>query len=134
MFALMKDLLLVIQAIAGYPLPQGLPAYHVLADADLQQRACGRPCFVKAFYDPEQGIFLSTSTDFMGDSYGRSILLHELVHYAQNVSGRFEEISRSPCERRASEEMAAYEAQNQYLAMEGDPHRIPLGMLSFNCQ
>ena len=133
MFALMKDLLLVIQAIAGYPLPNGLPAYHVLADADLQQRACGRPCFVKAFYDPEQGIFLSRSTDFVGDAYGRSILLHELVHYAQNVSGRFD-ASLSPCELRASEEMAAYTAQNQYLAQQGDPRRIPLRMLTFNCQ
>jgi len=126
-------MLLVIQAIAAYPAGEALPAVHIMADAELQQKACGRPCWVKAFYDPEQGIFLSKSVDFEHDTYGRSILLHELVHYAQSSSGRFE-AARDPCERRNAEEYEAYEIQNRYLSMQNDPRSIPLRMLSFKCE
>lgn len=87
MLELVKDLLLVIQVVAGYPAPEVLPAVNIVPDAELQRMVCGRPCWVKAFYDPDQGIYLSESIDLDGDTYGRSILLHELVHYAQRASG-----------------------------------------------
>jgi hypothetical protein len=132
MLDLIKDLLVVIQAIGGYTMPATMPEVHIVPDKELQQAACGRPCMVKAFYDPEKGVFLSESVDYAHDTYGRSILLHELVHYAQNVSGRFE-ASSTPCERRNAEEIDAYEIQNRYLSSQADPRQIPMRMLAFHC-
>lgn len=133
MLELIRDLMMVITTITGYPASAEPPAVHVVADAELQQMACGKPCWVKAFYDPDKGVFVSKSVDFEHDTYGRSILLHELVHHAQRVSGRFESAA-SPCERRNAEELEAYEVQNRYLSSRSDPRTIPIGRLSLKCE
>lgn len=132
MLDLLRDLLVIVQVIAGYPLDAELPTAHVVADAELQQMACGKPCWVKALYDSERGIFLSQSLDVEHDIYARSILLHEMVHHLQRVSGRYEE-SSSPCERRNAEELEAYEIQNQFLAMEHDGRTVNLRTLALRC-
>lgn len=127
-----KGLLLVIQSLAGYPAGEA-PTVTIMPDAELQQAACGRPCLVKAFYDPERGIFLSQSVDFERDTYQRSILLHELVHHAQRVNGRYE-AGHNSCERRNVEELEAYEIQNRYLHSQGDPRLIPRSIISLKCE
>lgn len=133
MLEVIRQLLLVIQTVAAYPVADALPTITVVADTELQQMACGRPCWVKAFYDPDKGIFLSKSIDYEKDSYGQSILLHELVHYVQKTSGRYESAA-DPCERRNSEEMEAYAIQNRFLESRNDPRRIPMRQISMKCE
>jgi hypothetical protein len=48
---------------------------------------------------------------------GRSVLLHELVHFLQDRTGRFAELPA--CERHRLRESEAYAVQNRYLRREG---------------
>ena len=101
------DLLAAIQLLAGYPAPQTFPEVHLVSQSWIQAEICAKPCRVPAFYDPARGVFLDERLDFKGDSFSRSILLHELVHHFQARSGRFEALPDN-CERRNAEELEAY--------------------------
>ena len=48
-------------------------------------------CPVLAMYLHGNTIFLDDRLDVHGNDYHTSILLHELVHYVQQQSGRFRE-------------------------------------------
>jgi hypothetical protein len=91
-----------------------------------------KTCRVPAFYDPARGVFIDEKLDLKGDSFNRSILLHELVHHLQASSGRFED-QPGECERRNAEELEAYAIQNKYLAHVGNPRRVMTGGWSVNC-
>jgi hypothetical protein len=112
---LVADLFLAIQALSGYTVPPVPPDIHIVPAHVMQQKACGKPCAVKAFYHPEWGVYLDEKLDLAGSPFDRSVLLHELVHHVQNVSGRFERMPLS-CERNQLAEMEAYKVQNLYLA------------------
>ena len=125
--ALVVELFATIQIFAGYPAPQSGPEVHVVPHAVIEEKICLGPCKrIKAFYHPDWGVYLDESLDLAGDSFDRSILLHELVHHVQHTKGAFE-LLPSDCERRNAEEMEAYKVQNRYLASIGDPRRVPAG-------
>lgn len=125
--SLVVELFTTIQLLAGYPVPQSSPEIHVVAHAVIEEKICRTKCRrIKAFYHPDWGVYVDESLDLDGDSFDRSILLHELVHHVQHTKGAFELLS-SDCERRNAEEMEAYKVQNRYLASIGDPRRVPAG-------
>jgi hypothetical protein len=112
---LVSELFIAIKLIAGYPVPMTLPEIHVLTPAALRQSLCKGPCGdIKAYYLPGKGIFISDRLDLQRDVADRSVLLHELVHHAQELSGKFNQIP-GKCDRWYSRELEAYSAQNQYL-------------------
>ncbi|HZP92338.1 MAG TPA: DUF6647 family protein [Burkholderiales bacterium] len=115
--SLMVELFTAIQMLAGYPMPAELPEIHRAPAAVMQQKICGHPCRVKAFYHPQWGVYVDDSLDVFHDPFDRSILLHELVHHLQRVTGRFDSVSGS-CLRKNAEELEAYEIQNRYLSWE----------------
>ena len=82
-----------------------------------------KPCRARAFFAPGEGIFLDASLDLKGDFYERSILVHELVHFLQHASGRFD-AEKGPCARHSAEETEAYDIQNKYLSQTDDPRRF----------
>lgn len=132
--SLVVELFTSIQLLAGYPVPPTIPEVHLVPHAVIEQKICTGPCRrIKAFYHPEWGVYVDESLDLMGDTFDRSILLHELVHHAQQAAGAFEMLP-SECQRRNAEEMQAYEVQNKYLAKIGDSRRIPLGPWSGGCR
>lgn len=71
-------------------------------------------CTLKAFYTPEQGVIVSDQLDFTKNIMAQSILLHELVHYTQNVRGAFD-AEGLDCNAWYDQELEAYEVQNAYL-------------------
>jgi hypothetical protein len=127
-----QGLLAAMQALSGYPVPEQMPDLHVVPQTYIAERVCNGPCRVQAFYHPDFGVFLDEKLRLDSDPYAQSILLHELVHHAQEISGRFETLA-SECHRRVAAESEAYEIQNRFLAMQQSPHRIPFRRFSLPC-
>jgi hypothetical protein len=67
-------------------------------------------------------VYLDENLDLQGNVFDRSVFLHELVHYMQNQTGRFEKMPVT-CERNYLAEVEAYAIQNQYLASVNSPKR-----------
>jgi hypothetical protein len=131
--ALLTKLFVAIHDIGGYPVPEVYPEVHQLTPVELQQRFCKGPCGVKAFYAPHQGVFIDGSLDLEHDVHARSILLHELVHHVQAVSGRFDSV-RNACMRSNNAEMEAYRIQNLYLVSIHSTHRVAMTGWSARCR
>ena len=131
--ALLTELFLAIHDLGGYPVPEDYPEVHQVAPAELQQRFCKGPCGVKAFYAPNEGVFIDDSLDMEHDVHARSILLHELVHHVQSVSGRFDAM-RNACVRNNSAEAEAYRIQNLYLVSIHSTHRVAMTGWSKRCR
>ncbi|HWQ37931.1 MAG TPA: DUF6647 family protein [Burkholderiales bacterium] len=126
------ELFAAIQFLSGYPAPDRLPEVHAVQQSWIQSEVCVKSCRVPAFYDPARGVFIDEKLDLKGDTFDRSILLHELVHHVQARSGRFEYLP-SECERRNAEEREAYSIQNKYLAHVGNPRRVMYGGPGIRC-
>jgi hypothetical protein len=128
----LAELLTAIHLLAGYPIPDAVPEVHRVPQSWIQTEVCVKACRVPAFYDPARGLFIDEKLDLANDTFNRSILLHELVHYLQASSGRFEAMP-SECEKRNAEEEEAYRIQNKYLAHSGTPRRVIAGGWSLQC-
>ena len=111
---MVRELFLTIKLLSGYPIPDEIPAVNFVPLETMQKMICKGACRVKAFYLPEKGVYIDETLDVQDDTYSRSILLHELVHHLQQVSGKFETLPTT-CERWQAKEIEAYEIQHKYL-------------------
>ena len=111
---MVADLFVAIHLLSGYPVPERNPEVSLVPLATMQQMVCKGPSGVKGVYMPARGTFIDESIDLVGDIYARSVLMHELVHHLQHMSGKFETID-APCYRSHAKEVEAYEIRNRYL-------------------
>ncbi|HEX7810324.1 MAG TPA: hypothetical protein VF460_00325 [Burkholderiales bacterium] len=130
--AVAMDLLAAIHALSGYAVPASLPEIHAVPLPVMQQRVCGKPCAIKAYYHPVDGVFFDEKLDLANSEFDRSILLHELVHYLQKASGRFENMPAA-CERNQAAEAEAYKIQNLYLSSRNSPTRALFSGWTVRC-
>ena len=130
---LLTDLFMSIHNLGGYPMPATYPAIHQVSPAELQQRFCGRPCSIKAYYLRDEGVFIDDTLDIEFDEHARSILLHELVHHLQAQNGRFDG-ARKSCLTSDRAEAEAYALQNEYLESIHSTHRIALSGWAGRCR
>ncbi|HVY07729.1 MAG TPA: hypothetical protein VHB46_17265 [Burkholderiales bacterium] len=130
--ALAFELLASVHSLTGYAVPGTLPEIHQAPLAEVRERFCHGSCAAEAFYNAEDGIYIDEALDLEKDEFARSILLHELVHYAQRVSGTFEKIP-SPCVRWFAAERQAYQIQNLYLEAVHDAHRVNVNAWRTRC-
>jgi hypothetical protein len=129
---LVIDLLRAINTISGYQFPEDFPNVAQVSHQELERHACGGKCtMVKAAYVPEQGIFVDSRLDPLNNVMDRSILLHELVHHVQAVTGRYADLNE--CERRQSEEAEAFAIQNGYLASVRSGLSVALPRFVYRC-
>ncbi|MEI7968178.1 MAG: DUF6647 family protein [Betaproteobacteria bacterium] len=112
--AMVKQLFLTINLLSGYPIPDQMPSVSFVPLETMQKMICKGACRVRAFYLPDKGIFVDEAIDVKDDTYSRSILLHELVHHLQHLSGKFDSLPTT-CERWQAKEIEAYEIQHKYL-------------------
>lgn len=111
---LVVSLMTAVQLYSGLPQPPAPPAVHRVPQSVIADNVCRQPCAgARAFYDAERGVFLDETLDVANDVFARSILLHELVHHAQEHAARDAEVEL--CKRRWMREVEAYAAQNAYL-------------------
>jgi hypothetical protein len=130
--SLALQLLLSVHSLSGYPVTKTLPEFHVMPLTEIQQRFCNGPCRVQAYYKRGEGVYIDQAFNLAGDEFARSVLLHELVHHVQQVSGKFEKIP-SECDRWYAAEREAYEIQNRYLEAMHDPHRVNVSAWQARC-
>jgi hypothetical protein len=130
--SLVSELFAAIQLLAGYAPPTIPPEIHQVSRAYMQEEICHSPCQIKAYYDPTRGVYIDRTLDLAGDPFARSILLHELVHHSQAVSGRFDSTSDA-CTRQNRAEAEAYDIQNRFLMMIQDGHRVSMTGWAMRC-
>lgn len=111
---LVAVLLAWIHATAGYAVPESAPRVEFVQARLIADIMCdSQPkCPVLAMYLHGDTIFLDDRLDVHGNDYHTSILLHELVHYVQQQSGRFTE---NDCENWIKEEQEAFRVQAAWL-------------------
>jgi len=96
--SLALQLLASIHSLSGYPTATVLPEIHQAPLAEIRQRFCEGTCAAQAFYRPGEGIYIDEAFDLTNDEFAKSVLLHELVHHLQRVSGTFQKMP-SACDR-----------------------------------
>ena len=122
---LVVQLYAAVHGITGYPVPAELPEVRQVPQAEIQRMVCTGPCQIRAFYHPDFGVVVDEAFNLKSNLYHQSIVLHELVHHAQHVTGRFDNL-KSACRARSASEGEAYDVQNQYLALQRASERIPV--------
>jgi hypothetical protein len=109
---LLKVLLSWAVTLSSYSAPNQLPMVEYKSESYFHAHACGgRPCSILAWYDNNGTIYMDNRLQQHGDVMTRSMLVHELVHYLQDLSGRFDNTS---CEDHAKREREAYAIQREY--------------------
>ena len=84
-----KQLTVAIDRLSHHRPPKVPPTIHRVSHAELETYVCETNCAIKAWYKPGEGIFLDDSLQPETNMFDRSILLHELVHYFQDMSGYY---------------------------------------------
>ena len=130
--SLIAELFSAIQLLSGYAPPTVPPEIHRVPQTVIQEQLCRRPCPVRAAYDATRGVFIDENLDVENNTFDRSILLHELIHHAQAVSGRFVTLS-SDCMRRNWAEKEAYFIQNRYLMEMNSASRVSMRGWAARC-
>ena len=100
--------------LSGYPVPETLPSIAYRPRVFFSNRVCGgSPCKAVGWYNDQNIIYLDEKYRYEDqDDFANSLLLHELVHFLQHYSGRFDSLS---CEDSLAREREAYAVQNDYL-------------------
>jgi len=119
---LVSSLLSAIDQLSKYPRPAFAPEIFHVSQERLQELACISTCGVKATYQPGEGIFLDERLKPETSLFDRSVLLHELVHYVQELN--HERGDARPCERWYYREIEAYAIQKTFLMLVGSPVRV----------
>jgi hypothetical protein len=119
---LMPALVSALDQISKYHRPVGLPEVIRVPHERIEEMVCHAKCGALAIYQPGAGIFLDERLKPETKLFDRSILLHELVHYLQDMSGEHGDMR--PCERWYQREQEAYAIQKIFLFMTGSPTRV----------
>ena len=122
---LTRHLLRSATRLSKYRMPEANPMVTRVTRAALEARACPSgvgKCGVSAMYQPEIGILMAEDLKPETNLFQRSILLHEMVHYLQDVGQEL--LTAAPCERWYQRELEAYAVQKQYLVSINSPDRV----------
>jgi hypothetical protein len=123
MTELVDSLLGLIPALTQYRKPDSQPPVLRVTRAQIEEKMCGgSACPMRAWYLPDEGIFLEDNLHPETDLFDRSVLFHELVHYLQELNA--EGAALDACNRWFRREIEAYGLQNQYLALTGNGARV----------
>lgn len=110
--ALAAKLSLTVAVLTDYP-PPVVPRVELLPAVEINRIVCTSPCNAQGAYLAERGILLAVGLDLAGDPRARAVLLHELVHQAQELAGAWSDLD--PCERNLRREAEAYVVEHAYL-------------------
>lgn len=111
----------------GYSMPDQLPVIEFVPRSYFVWRICDNidtpksPCVVRAMYDDDIDGFIFLDQVFKGkiNEFAKSIIVHEMVHYLQDMSGDWKEIKKWPrdirCQERLYRQREAYMVQDKYM-------------------
>jgi len=113
-----------------YPvkLEYSAPRIERITDRELRQWMCRGECganmFPRGVYY-QQTIYLNDNiTDW--DDYSKSLYVHEVVHYLQDLSGKTNKHGAESCESHMRLEQEAYDIQNAWLKKRNSRIRLPV--------
>jgi hypothetical protein len=115
--ALIASLLAWINLHAGYQLPAQDPEVILVPHTVLEQMACKEPCPIMGLYPDDRVIYLDEGLALETNACAQSVLLHELVHFVQDMNHRF--VDSDPVLRWQIREVEARNIQNMFLARHG---------------
>lgn len=111
----------------GYPMPDKPPEIvYVTHEYFVQTPLCKgidtleNPCTVRAAYNDYNSGVIEMDEEFRGvvDAHTKSIIVHEMVHYLQDLSGRWDDMHELEntllCQERSYRQREAYMAQDKY--------------------
>ena len=100
--------------LSSYSLPETPPSLEYKPQSFFVEHAClgNEKCRVAGWYDDHGTIFIDDRTESNNDAMTRSLIVHEIAHYLQDISGKFDVES---CENHLVREREAYSIQRQYL-------------------
>jgi hypothetical protein len=126
-------LLAFIAQHGHYPAMEECPSVRTVSVPELMSTACeGRPCPAQGFYDRETDAILLSDEVELAFALGRSILLHELVHYVQDRSGRWQEDDNA-CRAGMMRELHAFHLQERYLLDQNIRIPVSQNMIYYRC-
>jgi len=130
---LIKQLLTWAVFYTGYTMPAELPVIEYVPHSYFVQTICynedtaENPCTVRAMYDDNNDGVIYLNEKFIDDidPYTKSIIVHEMVHYLQDMSGEWKDIEKWDriirCQEREYRQREAYMVQDKY---SDDVHNI----------
>ena len=111
----------------GYPAPEVQPVIAYVPHSHFVREMCGfvdtpeNPCTIRAMYDDDIDGVLFLDEKYIGktDAEVKSIVVHEMVHYLQDLIGDWKDINKwQPalrCQEKAFRQREAYMAQDKYM-------------------
>ncbi len=113
---LLPSLMEAIDRLSKFSVPESLPTVQRVPREIIDELACGgAKCSALAAYRSGEGIYIDEALEPETDVFARSVLLHELVHYVQDVSD--ESAAAEPCQRWSRRERQAYAIQMRFLSL-----------------
>jgi hypothetical protein len=128
---LMPALVSALDQLSKYHRLVALPEVIEVSHQRIEELVCHAKCGALAAYRPGEGIYIDERLKPETDLFARSILLHELVHYAQEMSGEHGDMR--PCERWYHREQEAYAIQKKFLFISGSPTRVGYSAARSTC-
>ena len=119
---LMPALVSALDQLSKYHRPVALPEVIRVSHERIEAMVCNAKCGALAVYWPGAGIYLDERLKPETELFDRSILLHELVHYVQDMNDEHGDMR--PCMRWYQREQEAYAIQKIFLFMTGSPTRV----------
>jgi hypothetical protein len=118
--------------LSGYSAPTERPEVVMVSHAYLEQLACeGRHCKVMGWFPPGKIIYIDDRLDPDASLYASSVIVHEMVHYLQQASGKYP--SPYSCANAIAMEREAYAVQQAYLVRYGVYRPIGSSMHHAHC-
>lgn len=128
---LVPALLDAINQLSKYPRPKHPPAIQRVPRHVIEDKVCGRACGARAAYSAGDGILIDESMQPETSLFDRSVLLHELMHYVQDLADEHGEMA--PCKRWYFRELEAYAIQKRFLILVGSPVRVGYSAARSTC-
>lgn len=119
--------------LTGHPMPVHSPVVQLVSHSYLRQAACsGRECKVMGWFPPGDTIYIDKRLDPEHDLVASSVVVHEMVHYLQHLSGRYH--APYTCQDSLAMEREAYGAQRDYLLAYGVYQPVGVSMHAVGCE
>lgn len=106
--------------LSGYPAPTTMPEIALLSHQEMVHAACAdQDCKVLGWFPPGHTIYLDRRLLPLDGTFASGIVVHEMVHYLQQNSGRFSHAALGDCNEVLAMEHQAYQAQRDFFQQYG---------------
>ena len=137
------DILVVLMTwaalLAGYEYPEVMPQIRYADHSHFVEKLCEgidtekEPCVARAYYNDDVDAVIYLNTKYWEINrewtpYQHSIIVHEMVHYLQDLSGKYDGYEfwdeDRLCAARKERQVEAYQTQDKFLLRLYDSRRL----------